>query len=128
MYICILINVDKMINIKTAFILACKCHLRLDQSVLKQTHDQLHSSLVHLSRTMRKLEFCLCENKGADQLCCNCEADQRLCFRYTDSTIPLLLKYKISSIYPSSEATQTGLSDLVGNHEDRFSRNAAHFF
>ena len=25
------------------------------------------------------------ENKGADQLRKNCEADQRLCFRYTDS-------------------------------------------
>ena len=27
----------------------------------------------------------------------NCEADQRLCFRYTDSTITLLSKSKISS-------------------------------
>ena len=35
---------------------------------------------------MRKPDFCLCENKGADQLRSNCEADQRLCFRYTDST------------------------------------------
>ena len=25
-------------------------------------------------------------------------ADQRLCFRYTDSTIPLLPKYEISSL------------------------------
>ena len=24
------------------------------------------------SRVMRKLNFCLCENKGADQLCSNC--------------------------------------------------------
>ena len=24
---------------------------------------------------------CICENKGADQLCSNCTADQRLCFR-----------------------------------------------
>ena len=34
----------------------------------------------------------ICENKGADQLRSNCEADQRLCFRYTASTIPLLVK------------------------------------
>ena len=27
----------------------------------------------------------------------NCEADQRLCFRYTDSTISLLLKSELSS-------------------------------
>ena len=37
------------------------------------------------------------KHKGADQLCSNCEADQRLCFHYTDSTIPLLPKSKISS-------------------------------
>ena len=38
------------------------------------------------------------KNKDEDQLHGNCEADQRLCFRYTDSTIPLLPKYKISSL------------------------------
>ena len=37
------------------------------------------------------------ENKGSDQLQSYCEADQRLCFCYTDSTIPLLSKSKISS-------------------------------
>ena len=36
--------------------------------------------------------FCICENKDADQLRSNCAADQCLCFRYTDSTIPLLPK------------------------------------
>ena len=51
----------------------------------------------NLSRIVRKPDYCLCENKGADQLRSNCEADQRLCFRYTDSTIPLLLKSEISS-------------------------------
>ena len=51
----------------------------------------------HVSLAMRKTDFCLYENKGADQLRSNCEADQRLCFRYTDSTIPLLLKSEISS-------------------------------
>ena len=39
---------------------------------------------------MRKPTFCIGENKDPDQLRSNCEADQRLCFRYTDSTIPLL--------------------------------------
>ena len=34
------------------------------------------------------------QNQNADQLCsiCNCTAEQRLCFRYTNSTNPLLLK------------------------------------
>ena len=34
-------------------------------------------------------------NKGADQLRSNREADQRLCFRYIDSTIPPLPKYEV---------------------------------
>ena len=58
---------------------------------------------------MRKPAFCICENKDADQLRGNREADQRLCFRYMVSTIPLLHKSEISSIYPSSMAVQTGL-------------------
>ena len=58
---------------------------------------------------MRKPAFCICENKDADQLRGNREADQRLCFRYKDSTIPLLPKSEISSLYPSSVAVQPGL-------------------
>ena len=58
---------------------------------------------------MRKPTFCICENKDADQLRGNREADQRLCFRYTDSTIPLLSKSEISSLYPSFVAVQPGL-------------------
>ena len=49
------------------------------------------------------------ENKGADQLRSNCEADQRLCFLYMDSTVPQLSKSKISSLYPSSVTVQPGL-------------------
>ena len=62
-----------------------------------------------MSFVMRKPAFCICENKDADQLRGNREADQRLCFRYTDSTIPLLPKSEISSLYPSSVAVQPGL-------------------
>ena len=51
---------------------------------------------LYMSRLMRKPTICICENKDADQLRGNREADQRLCFRYSDSTIPLLLKSKIS--------------------------------
>ena len=47
---------------------------------------------------MRKLTICICENKDADQFRGNREADQRLCFRYLGSTMPLLPKYKISSL------------------------------
>ena len=53
---------------------------------------------------MRKQAFRICENKGADQLRGNREADQRLCFHYTDSTSPLLPKFQFSS-HPDSGCT-----------------------
>ena len=57
-----------------------------------------HKFLKHnLSHLMGKPTICIGENKDADQLRGNREADQRLCFRYSDSTIPLLFKYEISS-------------------------------
>ena len=37
---------------------------------------------------MRKPAFCICENKDADQLRGNREADQRLYFHLIASTIP----------------------------------------
>ena len=52
----------------------------------------------YLSRIVRKPAFGICENKDADQLRGNREADQRLCFHYADSTIPLLPKFEISSL------------------------------
>ena len=58
---------------------------------------------------MRKPDIFICENQDADQLRGNREADQRLCFRYSDSTIPLLPKSEISSLYPSPVAVQPGL-------------------
>ena len=72
---------------------------------------------------MRKPNFCLYENIGADQLRSNCEADQRLCFRYSDSTFPLLPKsknFKLLSCF--FDCTGLFVSDLVGNPEDQFSR------
>ena len=51
---------------------------------------------LQVSRLMGKPTICICENKGADQLRGNQEADQCLCFHYTDSTIHLLPKYEIS--------------------------------
>ena len=51
---------------------------------------------------MGKPAICIGENKDA-------EAARCLCFRYTDSTIPLLLKSEISSFLPSSVTVQPGL-------------------
>ena len=58
---------------------------------------------------MGKPTICIGENKGADQLRGNREADQRLCFRYSDSTVPLLLKSEISSFWLFSVNVQVGL-------------------
>ena len=77
---------------------------------------------------MRKLAFCICENKDADQLRGNLEADQRLCFRYTDSTIPLLHKSEISSVQPSSVVVQPGLCRTWSETpKTGFYHNMAHF-
>ena len=58
---------------------------------------------------MGKPTICIGENKDADPLRGNREADQRLCFRYSDSTIPLLLKSEISSFWLFSVLVQAGL-------------------
>ena len=59
--------------------------------------DKFPSGEAHLSLVVRKPDFCICENKDADQLRSNCAADQRLCFRHIDSTIPFLSKSEILS-------------------------------
>ena len=63
----------------------------------------------YLGSQMGKPRICISENKGADQLRSNCETDQRFCFRYTVSTIPLLSESKISSLQPSPVTVQAGL-------------------
>ena len=70
-------------------------HLMLTNSM---SHKFFLNLRCHISRVVRKPAFCICENKDADQLRGNREADQRLCFRHIDSAIPLLLIYEISSL------------------------------
>ena len=63
---------------------------------------------LNLSRVMRKPAFCICENKDADQLRVNREADQRLCFRYIDRTSLYFLN--LQNFKPlSSVSLQPGL-------------------
>ena len=75
---------------------------RLPLTLVYSSWDSSQSWIVlalnHMSLVMRKPGFCIFENKDVDQLRGNREADQRLCFRYTDSTIPLLSKPEISSL------------------------------
>ena len=70
---------------------------------------------------MRKPASCICKNKDTDQLRGNCEADQRLCFRYIARDLP---KSEISSLLPFSVTAQF-VPDHVRNPEDRFSHNEA---
>ena len=65
---------------------------------------------------MRKPAHCLCKNKCVDQLQGNCASNQRHCFPYIDSTIPLLPKSEVSSV-----AVQP---NLCRTWEDRFSHDA----
>ena len=105
---------------------------RLPLTLVYSSWDSSQSWIVlalnHMSLVMRRPGFCIFENKNADQLRGNREADQRLCFRYTDSTIPLLSKPEISSLRLAifSGCTARFVSDLVENPEDRFSHNEAH--
>ena len=71
---------------------------------------------------MRKPAFCICENKDTDQLHSNCEAHQRLCFRYTDST--MCFNFKPLDIFCG--CTARFVSDLFGNPDDSFSHDVAH--
>ena len=68
---------------------------------------------MYMSHVMRKPDFGLCENKDADQLCSNCTADQCLCFRYTDSTITLLIVQYLFFLNPNFQAS-TSVSAQAG--------------
>ena len=75
---------------------------------------------------MGKPTICIGENKGADQLRGNREADQRLCFRHSDSIIPLLLKSEISNFYLFSVTVQVNLCRIVRKPHCWFSHEVAH--
>ena len=64
----------------------------------------------HMSLVMRKPAFCIFGNH---------EADQRLCFRYTDSTIPLLPIYTKFQAYIAIVLLYSLVCvwDLVGKYD-----------
>ena len=79
----------------------------INETILMSTHNisfygELANIIFQLSSNEPRHEktkiLHICENKDEDQLRGNCEADQRLCFRYIDSTIPVLSKSEISSL------------------------------
>ena len=90
-----------------------KCRIILDHYRITdvQVREQMKYDILELymSLCVRKPTICMGENKDADQLRGNREADQRLCFRYTDSTFPPLLIPKFSRFWVSSVTVQAGL-------------------
>ena len=85
-------------NISTIFMKLLQHMRQLDSLVFVMVCQGESNVHPQMRLVMRKPAFCICENKDADQLRGNREADQHLCFRYTDSTIPLLPKFEISSL------------------------------
>ena len=77
---------------------SCKANLINVAILCRATNTALKYVCKVFEPRCEKTRFCICENKDADQLRGNREADQRLCFHYMDTTIPLLPKYKISSL------------------------------
>ena len=77
-------------NFKPLAIL-CGCAAQFMSDLVRNREARLSHNEAHMSCVVRKpFFFCICENKDADQLRGNREADQRLCFRYIYSTISLL--------------------------------------
>ena len=129
----ILFNLNDTIRFDLIFYFHHVCFQRQLQEVRGQmdtemrnhqrTRDQLqasHKQVMDLKQQVgtlfepqqeKKPPICIIENKGADQLRSNCEADQRLCFRYTDGTISLLSKFTISCA-----CSALFVPDLLKNH------------
>ena len=84
------------------------------------TYNQ-HQSL-HGLRLEKTCFLHICVNKGTDQLCSYCTADQCLCFHYIDSAIPL----PFSQLAILCCCTVRFVSDLVGNPKDRFCPDTTH--
>ena len=81
----------------------------------------------HMSRSVRKLAFCIVENKAADQLRGDRAADRCLRFCCIDSTISPLAKNQISSLKPCFEHIQPALCRTWSETPKRgFCRDAAH--
>ena len=92
-------------------------------------------SQIKMSRVIRKPDFCLCENKGADQL----RITAQISFAVTAKLISafvfatpivqsffyLNLKFQASSRFLRLYRTGRFVPGLVGNPEDRFSHDVA---
>ena len=77
----------------------------------------------------KKPTICICENKYADQLRGNCEADQRLCFR---CAYKVQLLFFLNPKFPASNhllclCSRVCVRDVRKLHRSCFFHEAAHF-
>ena len=80
----------------------------------------------YMSRVMRNRLFAYAKTETQNSFAVNVKLISPFCFRYIDSTIPLLPIYqnfKPLAIFCGS--TALFVSDLFGNPEDQFSHNEA---
>ena len=98
---------------------------KLTEKKKNNTDNIKYAETNNMCRVMRNPAFCICENKGADQLHSNNAADQRLCFCYIVQFLYFLKQiFKPLAIFCCCKAPF--VSDLDGNTKDRFSHYAAH--
>ena len=85
----------------------------------------MQSMQLQMSRVMRKWDYCLCKNKGADQLRSQ-PVTAKLISAFVFATW-ILLKSEISSFLPASVTVQVGLCQTwLETTEDQFSHVVAH--
>ena len=94
----------------------------------------------HMSRVVRKPAFCIFENKDADQLRGNREADQRLCFRNTivqslyflnpkfQASSHLLWLYSLVCVGPGQKSRRPVFSHRGSYAKSSLSHNAVHTY
>ena len=82
-------------------------YTKLKKNIKLLKNIKMHHQITNGPRH-EKIGFMSMQN-GADRLCSDHTANQRLCFHYTNSTIALLLTSEISRFLPASVTVQVSL-------------------
>ena len=103
----------------------CDCTAQFVSNLVGHPEDRFSHNEAHIICTFEQCHWKNClfanaKNKGADQLCGECKANQHLCFRYIDSTI--LPKSKILSqpVFVAVYCIAWFGYDLAGNTKTGF--------
>ena len=97
----------------------CQAHYTFN-NLSEEAKQRTKQVNLHLSHVVRKPAFCICENKGADQLCGN-----QFITAFDFSTHIVQFPFHLNSKFQTSNHLLWLYSlvcvDLVGNTKDRFS-------